>query len=194
MLAAGGVLGRRWLATGFDSGFARAAGARSGLPDAALLGLIALGIVAALTAVGALLVTALVVVPAATVRLVTRRLPVWQIGSVVVTALEGVVGLWISVQTNVPPGAAIATGAMDARKGLDQSLPGGNLPSSRASRLELVKAALVNSQIGLIGNLAKVERELFLAVLLGAIVIGVFLKIRARTRIAGAADRTPPTA
>ena len=108
VLAAGGVLGRRWLATGFDSGFARAAGARSGLPDAALLGLIALGIVAALTAVGALLVTALVVVPAATVRLVTRRLPVWQIGSVVVTALEGVVGLWISVQTNVPPGAAIA--------------------------------------------------------------------------------------
>jgi len=46
----------------------------------------------------------------------------------------------------------------------------------------------------LIGNLAKVERELFLAVLVGALVVGVSLKIRARTRIAGAADRTPPTA
>src|SRR5438132_1275596 len=96
------LLGRRWLATGFDPAFARAAGARSGLPDAALLGLIALGIVAALAAVGALLVTALVVVPAATVRLVTRRLPAWQLASVVLTAAEGVVGLWISVQTNVP--------------------------------------------------------------------------------------------
>src|SRR5207244_292506 len=39
VLAAGGLLGRRWLATGFDPAFARAAGARSGLPDAALLGL-----------------------------------------------------------------------------------------------------------------------------------------------------------
>src|SRR5207302_8171328 len=42
------------------------------------------------------------------VRLVTRRLPAWQLASVVLTAAEGVVGLWISVQTNVPPGAAIA--------------------------------------------------------------------------------------
>src|SRR5437660_836226 len=80
----------RGLATGFDAGFARAAGARSPLPDAALLALIALGVVAALTAVGALLVTALVVVPAATVRLVTRRLPAWQAGAVVLTAAEGV--------------------------------------------------------------------------------------------------------
>jgi ABC-type Zn uptake system ZnuABC Zn-binding protein ZnuA/ABC-type Mn2+/Zn2+ transport system permease subunit len=108
VLAGSAVLGRRWLAAGFDPAFARAAGARSAVPDAALLGLIALGIVAALAAVGALLVTALVVVPAATVRLVTRHLPAWQLASVGLTAVEGVVGLWISVQTNVPPGAAIA--------------------------------------------------------------------------------------
>jgi ABC-type Zn uptake system ZnuABC Zn-binding protein ZnuA/ABC-type Mn2+/Zn2+ transport system permease subunit len=108
VLVAGRILGRRWLAAGFDPGFARAAGARSGLPDVTLLVLIALGVVAALTAVGALLVTALVVVPAATVRLVTARLPGWQLGAVALTAAEGAIGLWISVQANVPPGAAIA--------------------------------------------------------------------------------------
>ncbi len=58
------VLGRRWLAAGFDPRTARALGVRSALPDAALLGLIALTVIAALSAVGALLATALVVVPA----------------------------------------------------------------------------------------------------------------------------------
>jgi ABC-type Zn uptake system ZnuABC Zn-binding protein ZnuA/ABC-type Mn2+/Zn2+ transport system permease subunit len=108
VLLGGTVLGRRWLAIGFDEEFARAARVRPGVGDAALLGLIALGIVAALAAVGALLVTALVVVPAATARLLTRRLGVWQVAAVVLTAAEGVGGLWISVQANVPPGAAIA--------------------------------------------------------------------------------------
>jgi ABC-type Zn uptake system ZnuABC Zn-binding protein ZnuA len=32
----------------------------------------------------------------------------WQVASVVLVALEGVVGLWISVEWNAPPGAAIA--------------------------------------------------------------------------------------
>ena len=65
--AASLLLGRRWLAIGFDAGSARALGIRSAVPDAILLVLIALGIVSALPAIGALLVTALFVVPAATV-------------------------------------------------------------------------------------------------------------------------------
>jgi zinc/manganese transport system substrate-binding protein len=108
VLGATFLLGRRWLATGFDPESAWALGARSPLPDALLLGLIALSVVSALSAVGALLATALFVVPAATVRLLTRRLRLWQSGSVALTALEGVAGLWLSVKTNVPPGAAIA--------------------------------------------------------------------------------------
>ena len=102
------LLGRRWLATGFDPETAPALGLRSPLPDAVLLGLIALGVVSALAAIGALLTTALFVVPAATVRLLTRRLRVWQAGSMLLAAGEGVVGLWLSVKTNAPPGAAIA--------------------------------------------------------------------------------------
>ena len=63
------VLEQRWLATGFDPGSARALGARSALPDIALLALVALVAVAALSTLGALLATALLVVPAATTRL-----------------------------------------------------------------------------------------------------------------------------
>ena len=74
------VLGPRWLARGFDPGAARALGLRSRLPDALLLVLVAFAVVASLTAIGALLATALFVVPAATVRLWTQRLRVWQLG------------------------------------------------------------------------------------------------------------------
>src|SRR5581483_10669961 len=94
------VLGRRWLATGFDAAGARALGARSALPDAALIGLIALGVVSALSAIGALLAAALFVVPAATVRLVVWRLRAWQLGSIALAAADGVVGLWLSVKVN----------------------------------------------------------------------------------------------
>ena len=102
------VLGRRWLAKGFDTATAHALGARSAIPDTALYGLVAFAVVSSLAAVGALLAAALFVVPAATVRLVTSRLIPWQVGSVALVAAEGVVGLWVSVQTNTPPGAAVA--------------------------------------------------------------------------------------
>jgi ABC-type Zn uptake system ZnuABC Zn-binding protein ZnuA/ABC-type Mn2+/Zn2+ transport system permease subunit len=103
------VLGRHWLARGFDPESAPALGAASPLPDLALLGLIALATTAALTAVGALLVTALFVVPAATARLLTRRVPQLQLLAISLAAAEGVLGLWLSVETDAPPGATIAT-------------------------------------------------------------------------------------
>jgi ABC-type Zn uptake system ZnuABC Zn-binding protein ZnuA/ABC-type Mn2+/Zn2+ transport system permease subunit len=108
ILAATFVLGPRWLATGFDPDGARAIGVRSSASDLVLLGLAAVATIATLSAVGALLASALIVVPAATVRLWTRRLLPWQIGSVALTALEGVGGIWLSVETNAPPGSTIA--------------------------------------------------------------------------------------
>ena len=102
------VLGDRWLARGFDSEGADALGVRSSLPTLVLLGLLAVAAVAALDAVGGLLVSALFVVPAATTRLVCRRLVTWRAASVALVAAEGVAGLWLSVETNTPPGAAIA--------------------------------------------------------------------------------------
>jgi ABC-type Mn2+/Zn2+ transport system permease subunit len=108
VLAVGAVLGRRWLAHGFDRDGARALGARSPLPDLLLLTLVAASAVAALDAIGALLATALLVVPAATTRLLCDRLRVWQLATVALVIAEGVAGLWLSVEANAPPGATIA--------------------------------------------------------------------------------------
>jgi ABC-type Zn uptake system ZnuABC Zn-binding protein ZnuA/ABC-type Mn2+/Zn2+ transport system permease subunit len=101
------LFGRRWLATGFDE----VGGPTSGDSwlDVALLGLIALATTAALSVIGALLVAAQFVAPAATVRLFANRMASWQIATVLLAAAEGTAGLWLSVKTNAPPGATIAT-------------------------------------------------------------------------------------
>ena len=108
-LAATLMLGREWLATGFDPTAAGALGVRRRLYDSVLLALIALVVVAALSALGALLAAALVVVPAATVRLWIDRLGPWQAITVALVAAEGIAGLGLSVELNAPPGATIAT-------------------------------------------------------------------------------------
>ena len=101
------LFGRRWLATGFDEIGGPASG--EGWLEVVLLGLIALATTAALSVIGALLVAALFVAPAATVRLFANRMAAWQIGTVLLAAAEGTVGLWLSVKANAPPGATIAT-------------------------------------------------------------------------------------
>jgi ABC-type Zn uptake system ZnuABC Zn-binding protein ZnuA/ABC-type Mn2+/Zn2+ transport system permease subunit len=107
-LLATASLGRAWLASGFDPSAANALGLRSAIPEQLLLVLIALVVIASVSAIGALLVTALIVTPAATVRIWSNRLFAWRMGTVALTALEGTVGLWLSVKTNAPPGATIA--------------------------------------------------------------------------------------
>jgi zinc/manganese transport system substrate-binding protein len=124
-IVATAALGRRWLAVGFDPTTARALGARSALPDLVLLVLVALTVVASLSALGALLVSALLVMPAATARLWTRSLLSWQLASVALAAAEGIAGLWLSVEANVPPGAAIAVlaGGVFALAALPKAMP-----------------------------------------------------------------------
>jgi ABC-type Zn uptake system ZnuABC Zn-binding protein ZnuA/ABC-type Mn2+/Zn2+ transport system permease subunit len=102
------LLGQRWLAVGFDPGSGGARGASDRALDVALLGLIALAITAALSVIGALLVAALFVLPALTTRLFTERMGSWQLASIALVAVEGTVGLWLSVETDAPPGATIA--------------------------------------------------------------------------------------
>ena len=68
-LACDAALRRSWLATGFDADGARAGGVRTAAADRALLLAVAVAVVVALDAVGALLVTVVLTVPAATVRL-----------------------------------------------------------------------------------------------------------------------------
>src|SRR3954451_9488231 len=102
------LLGPAWLASGFDREGARTLGAPVGAADALLLVLVAVAVATALPAVGALLATALFIVPAATARLVAgsvRGLLAW---SVALAALQGVAGVYVALWAEVPPGAAIA--------------------------------------------------------------------------------------
>lgn len=132
------LLGHRWLATGFDPGSAGALGTGARRLEIVLLGLIAFAIVAALSTIGALLVAALFVVPALTVRLFARRMWTWQLASIALVALEGAVGLWLSVKTDAPPGATIAlvAGAAFVLAAAARSLP-------RAPRRPALTAAVL---------------------------------------------------
>src|SRR2546423_2010719 len=103
------LLGPAWLASGFDREGARTLGAPVGTADALLLGLVAVAVVTALPAVGALLTTALFIVPAATARLLAGSVPGLLAASVLLAALEGVVGVYVALWADIPPGAAIAT-------------------------------------------------------------------------------------
>jgi ABC-type Zn uptake system ZnuABC Zn-binding protein ZnuA/ABC-type Mn2+/Zn2+ transport system permease subunit len=107
-LLATASLGRAWLAAGFDPRAASGLGLRSAIPEQLLLVLIAVMVIASVSAIGALLVTALIVSPAATVRIWSSRLAVWRVCTIALTAAEGTVGLWLSVKWNAPPGATIA--------------------------------------------------------------------------------------
>ena len=103
------VLGRAWTALAFDPGAAPTLGIPSRAAERLLLALVAASTVAAIPAVGALLVASLFVVPAATARLLSggvNGLVAWGIGLAVA---EGVVGLYLSLWLDVPPGPAVAT-------------------------------------------------------------------------------------
>jgi ABC-type Zn uptake system ZnuABC Zn-binding protein ZnuA/ABC-type Mn2+/Zn2+ transport system permease subunit len=125
VLVAALTLGQRWLAVGFDPDGATALGARSVLPELALLVLVAVATTAALAATGALLTTALFVVPAATTRLFVKRLPAWRAATVALLAAEGFGGLVLADQTNTPPGAAVAvvSGAVFALAAIARAAP-----------------------------------------------------------------------
>lgn len=107
-LAATAALGRTWLATGFDPAGAEALGVHAARGDWLLLALLAVTVVAVLPAVGALLVSTLLVVPAATARLLTDSLGALLGAAVVLAALEGAGGLLLAYHLDLPPGPAIA--------------------------------------------------------------------------------------
>jgi manganese/iron transport system permease protein len=149
-LLAGAVLGPRWLATGFDEAAARAQGLRSPVPGAVLLLLVAVAAVAVLSAVGALLTTALLVVPAATTRLLCSRMRPWQAATVALAAAEGLAGLWLSWETDAPPGATIAVlgAALFAAAAAWRALAGRRRPRAAAAAAGLGALALAAGGCG----------------------------------------------
>jgi manganese/iron transport system permease protein len=107
-IAATAALARTWLATGFDPAAAAALGIRATRGDWLLLALLAITVVAVLPAVGALLVSTLLVVPAATARLLSDSLGTLLGLAVALAALEGAGGLLLAYHLDLPPGPAIA--------------------------------------------------------------------------------------
>ena len=108
VLALDALAGRAWLAAGLDPEAARALGVRARAADAALLVAIAAAVVVALDAVGALLVTVVLVVPAATVRLAAPSVRALRAGAVALGAAEAVIGLLAAWALDVGPGPALA--------------------------------------------------------------------------------------
>lgn len=102
------VAGRDLAAATFQRDLAVADRRRVRLLDVVLMVLLAATVAVAVGAVGSLLVAALLLVPSATARLVTRRIPTLHIAGIGFAAVEGIVGLWLAYQLDAPPGAGIA--------------------------------------------------------------------------------------
>lgn len=107
-LAGAAVYRRTWIATGFDPSSAASLGLRTGASEWALATVIAIAVVASVEAVGSLLVSAIFVVPAATVRLVAPSVLALEVGAAALALLEGLVGLLVAYRLDAPPGATIA--------------------------------------------------------------------------------------
>jgi manganese/iron transport system permease protein len=107
-VAATATLGRAWTAVGFDPDSAGALGLPAARADLLLLGLVALAVAAAIPAVGALLVTSVFVVPAASARLLADSVRGMLVAAVAVALVQGALGLYLAYWVDAPPGPAVA--------------------------------------------------------------------------------------
>jgi manganese/iron transport system permease protein len=102
---------RALIYTSFDPVVAQASGIRAGLVDQTLLVMLALTIVVSLRAVGIVLVAALLVTPAATAALISRRFVEMLCYSVVIGVSCAVGGLYASYYLQAASGATIVLAA-----------------------------------------------------------------------------------
>jgi ABC-type Mn2+/Zn2+ transport system permease subunit len=98
---------KEFLVVSFDPVLATTLRLRAGFFNYLLLLLIAVTIVLSLQAVGVALMTAMLVTPAATASMLTRRLPYMMLMSAVIGAMSGVIGLYLSYYISVASGPAI---------------------------------------------------------------------------------------
>ena len=110
-LVALGIGARRLLTVTFDRHWAAPAGARVVLVDLGLLGSISATTVVALPVVGSLLVSGLLVLPAATARVLCRGAFAMLPAACAICAAEIGVGLALARELDAPPGAVICAGA-----------------------------------------------------------------------------------
>ena len=102
------AFGRDLAAATFHRELAIADGRRVRLMDLVLMILLAATVAVSVRAVGSLLVASLLLVPSATARMLTGRVPTLHAAGIVLAAAEGVAGLWLAYRLDAPPGAGIA--------------------------------------------------------------------------------------
>jgi ABC-type Mn2+/Zn2+ transport system permease subunit len=124
------LLHGRLLIAGFDRGTARSLGVSPALADAALLVLLAAGIVVAVQGLGNLLVVAVFVGPAAAARRLSDRMLPMMLLAAGLAVLAGIGGLYLSYYAGTAGGASVAL-AIVAVYAL--SFPLGRLRASRRS-------------------------------------------------------------
>lgn len=107
VLLAVALLYKELVLLSFDPALAAAHGRNVALLDALLFALLALTIVVALQTVGNVMVVALLVVPAATGRLLTRSLPSMMALAALIGSLSTIVGVYASYYANIASGGAI---------------------------------------------------------------------------------------
>lgn len=98
---------KEFLVVSFDPILAATLRLPARLFDFLLMVLIAVAIVVSLQTVGLAMMVAILVTPAATAYLLTRRLPVMMALSAAIAAISGVVGLYLSFYLGIASGAAI---------------------------------------------------------------------------------------
>lgn len=92
----------------FDAAFAHSIGIRTGLLNAVLMLLVAVTVTAAFNVAGAILVIALMVVPAATALLLTRRLSRMIAATLGIAAGGALAGFWLAYFLDAPTSAGMA--------------------------------------------------------------------------------------
>lgn len=94
--------------TTFDRQFAEVLGMRTKLLNTAFMFLVSMTVVAAFKAAGAILVISLLVVPAATAHLISKRLSVMFVLTAIFAVVGAVAGFWIAYALNTATTAAMA--------------------------------------------------------------------------------------
>lgn len=98
---------RELLVSSFDPLHARAIGWNLGRIHLGLMALLALAVVIGIQAVGVILITSLLITPAATARLFSSRLPIMLALSAALGCVAAIIGLYISYYGSIASGAAI---------------------------------------------------------------------------------------
>jgi ABC-type Mn2+/Zn2+ transport system permease subunit len=138
------VLHWRLLAVGLDRETAARLGVRPGLVELLLLGALGLALVVVVPALGNLLAAAILIGPAATARLLTRRVPAMLAVAVLLAVGCGLAGLDVSYRLSTATGATIAVtilgvyllalGGTALRRRLTQSAGGARPAADRVPR------------------------------------------------------------